>query len=265
VTVWSDRHGAVGALSHSVAGERWLHVLNVASFRLDGDGRTVAAFPRHGANDEQVMAEFQHTVVPVMLHLRGSEVLHGSGITTPRGVVALCALSETGKSTLAYGLSQRGYPLSADDALVLDVQHRSVQVQTLPFQVRLRSTAARYFGFPDEQQTLGRLRHDVRHETEPLPLAAVCVIRQVVPRAGEAVAQVEHMAAANALPRVLEHAIYFDAHDASRRRSMLQHYLAVVEHVPVYDVSFCPGFEVLPAVLDVVERLLLVEPRARPR
>src|SRR5829696_203522 len=46
------------------------------------------------------------------------ETLHASAVVAPAGVVAFCARSATGKSTLAASLHRRGYDLWADDAVV---------------------------------------------------------------------------------------------------------------------------------------------------
>lgn len=59
-------------------------------------------------------------VLPNVSLARGREVLHASAVETPLGVVALAAPSGAGKSTLAIELVRRGWPLFADDALVLD-------------------------------------------------------------------------------------------------------------------------------------------------
>jgi hypothetical protein len=58
-------------------------------------------------------------VLPNLSIARGYEALHASGVLTDRGVVAIVAASGTGKSTLAVELIRRGWPLFADDTLVL--------------------------------------------------------------------------------------------------------------------------------------------------
>src|ERR671935_59558 len=66
--------------------------------------------------------------------LAGREVLHASAVITARGVVAFCAVSTTGKSTIAYQFSRRGYGIWADDALAFDGADRGVTALWLPFQ-----------------------------------------------------------------------------------------------------------------------------------
>jgi len=51
--------------------------------------------------------------------MRGYEALHAAAVDSPEGVVAFAGPSGAGKSTLATELMRRGWPLFADDALVL--------------------------------------------------------------------------------------------------------------------------------------------------
>lgn len=58
-------------------------------------------------------------VLPNVGIAHGYEALHASGVMTDRGVVAIVASSGTGKSTLALELMKRGWPLFADDTVML--------------------------------------------------------------------------------------------------------------------------------------------------
>jgi hypothetical protein len=60
--------------------------------------------------------------------LHGYEALHAGAIATPAGAVAITAGSGAGKSTLLTELLSRGYPLLADDVLVLEAREREAPV-----------------------------------------------------------------------------------------------------------------------------------------
>src|SRR5205823_1705698 len=82
---------------------------------------------------------FRTAVVPLALQVFGYEVLHASAVRTESGVSAFCGLSGTGKSTVAYGLSRRGYPLWADDAVVFSaVDEGTTHCFRIPFAFHLR-------------------------------------------------------------------------------------------------------------------------------
>jgi hypothetical protein len=49
----------------------------------------------------------------------GREVLHGSAIHLPWGILCMCGASGVGKSTLAVALSQHGYEILADDDILV--------------------------------------------------------------------------------------------------------------------------------------------------
>jgi hypothetical protein len=255
VTVWRDRHGVLGALSHLQNGERWLHVINLASFKLDLEHDEVIAIPAGDVPFEVVEDEFQRTVWPTALQLKGWEVLHGSAIQTANGVVAFCALSETGKSTIAYALTQRGHPLWADDAILLNISPEKIIASTMPFQVRLRPASASYFGHAaSESDTLfGRVRREGKKSHEQSSLKAVCLLEKL-PDDSPDTLNITTVSATEALPELLKHAIYFSSQDKERKREMMGHYLSLAMRVPIFRVSFRHGFDKLPAILDGLEQ-----------
>jgi hypothetical protein len=94
-----------------------MHLPGVASYRLHPGGGEVTAIPDPTAGSQRVASDYERTVLPMALQFAGREVLHASGILAPQGAVAFCAVSMTGKSTLAHEFSLRGYSLWADDAV----------------------------------------------------------------------------------------------------------------------------------------------------
>jgi hypothetical protein len=257
VTVWCNRRGVLGALSHIVDKEHWLHILGVASYKLDVAGNAVLAVPWERATQEAINDEFQRTVWPTFLQIQGWEVLHGSAVISARGVIAFCASSETGKSTLAYGLGLRGYALWADDAVVVKILPHSVQTLRLPFFVRLRSASARYFGSSEGQINRGRMRCETPQKKSALPLTTICLLEQAQSLSGNRAVTIQPLSAAEAVVGVLDHALYFSLQDQKRKRRMMQQYLTLVGQVSVFKVCVSRGLERLPPVLDELERRIL--------
>jgi hypothetical protein len=257
VTVWCNRRGVLGALSHIVDKEYWLHILGVASFKLDFFRNAVFAVPWMGAIAEVIKEEFQSTVWPTFLQMQGYEVLHASAVIGARGVVAFCAPSETGKSTLAYGLGLRGYPVWADDAVVLDFLPHLIQTVSLPFFVRLRSSSALHYGYSETEMTAGRVLCEGNRMENALPITAICLLERAQTLPDNRVVMIDPLNAREALVRVLDHAIYFGRQDRGQKRRMMQHYLSLVGQVPVFEVCVANGLEWLPFALNEVEQRVL--------
>lgn len=265
VEVWRERDGSVCALGHNVGrDERWFRFLGVGSFRF-GPAGEVVAIPDEGRGPATVRDAYFRTVLPLVLQSRGLEVLHASAVRTPHGVIALCAVKETGKSTLAYALSRRGHPLWADDAVVVDTAATPVRVHQLPFGIRLRPASAAFFG------------RDGTDGNDPAPAAARSTAGPPDDNFGEAVslaglyvlvrdeavaesADVRPLSAAAALTAVLAHAYCFSLHDVERKGQMMTQYLALVSRVPVYEVRFGTGLDRVPAILDAIERTFAAPP-----
>ena len=244
-TVWRDLAGEVCAWAELSDGARWLHVPDVASYRLADDGTEVHALPDPSASPALVRTGYLRTVLPMAVQALGREVLHASAVRAPRGVVGFCAVSTTGKSTLAAELSRRGFELWADDALALDERADGIAALALPFESFVRGPVA-----PADER---------RGTDEAAPLAAVCVLGRDGVADGGRWPRIRRLPPTDAFLGLLTHAYCYSLDDAERKRRMVAHYLRVAEQIPVYEVVFRPGLEHLPETIDGVVAALRLE------
>lgn len=254
VQIWRDPEGRVCAYGHTLGGQHWMHLPGLASFAFDGTKGEVRAIAHPPARRRLIRDAYYRSVLPMALQALNREVLHASAIRAPRGVVALCGVSGAGKSTIAFGLSRRGYRAWADDALAFETAGPSVRAVPLPFRIRLRPASASFFA---QNGTGGRARGaeegEHRPDRERVPLAALAVLRRESGvRHG---VDVERLRPSRAFPAVLAHAYCFNLRDLERKRRMVLHYLALAARVPVFEIRFPVGLEWLPAILDRIEQL----------
>ena len=194
---------------------------------------------------------FRTAVIPLALQVSGYEVLHASAVRTQAGVAAFCGLSGTGKSTVAYGLSRRGYPLWADDAVVFSaLDEGETRCFRIPFAFHLRDASREYFAAP----TPDALAVDDRREVSAL--TAIVVLERVL----GAPARVERVSIADAVRALLPHAYRFTLTDGDRARRTVESYLDVGARVPVFHARYAPGFVQLPALLDAIENAVTNAP-----
>ena len=166
---------------------------------------------------------------------------------------------------MAYGLSRRGFRQWADDAVALRAAGGQVMTIPLPFEVRLRPESSALFGFdqPRFRQFAPDVVASVAHaEATALPLAAVCLLRQMESHTPTVPAVIGRLTPQRAFSAVLTHAHEFNPHDVERRKRMLHAYLELVDTVPVYDVQFAVGGEWLDGVLDTLIETLSLESTA---
>ncbi len=241
-TVWRDDTGAVVALGHTVDDEHWVHVPGRGAFSFPPRAGGVTAVPEPGTDGELVEDTFRRMIMPLALQAQGHEVLHASAVRTSAGVLALCAVAGTGKSTLACALSNRGHRLWADDAVCLELGRDAVHVRPLPFTLRLRPASAAFFGGAPRQGA-------VRAPGETAPLARIFVLE----RAESGGPEIERLPATAAFRAVLTHGYCFSIQDRVRNAAMVRNYLELVDRVPVYRVRFSDGFDRLDRTLDVIE------------
>ncbi len=246
--VWSDTQGRPCAFGYELDGAAWMELPGVAAFRFNRNSRSVVAFAARRLSIEVIREAYQHAVLPVALQYFGYEALHASAVSGRGGAVAFCAVSETGKSTLAAAFSARGYPVSADDAVVLDVGDSGSDIQALqiPFRPRYQCAAVSASATTDRYLNGSSAGAFPRER-----LGALCVLERDDQVAGDV--SIRRLTAARGLAALLPHAHYFGLRDAERSHLMMQRYLDICARIPIFAIRFQAGMERLPRILDAIE------------
>jgi hypothetical protein len=244
LVVWRDIVGAVCALGETRCGENWMHFPGLASFRFGQGDRAVVAYAPPDTAREWIEDAFSRSVVPLALQALGTEVMHASGFLTPAGVVAVAAVAETGKSTLARAVARRGFAQWADDAVVFEARASEVVSRALPFASRLHADSAAALAADAPAARVD--------PTTTAALAAVLLIERFDAHDATPTVSWRLLTSAEAFPRVLEHAYCFTLDDDARTRRMITQYLDLATRVPVLSVRYRSGFEMLSEVVDGV-------------
>lgn len=256
---WREADGAVIAIGYTDTGRHWLLFPGLATFQFSDTSDAVVAAPAEGTPSELIWDTYLRAALPLVLHSRGQEALHASAVVGPGGVVAFCAHSQTGKSTLAYGLTQRGYPPFSDDAVVLKRAGDDWLAVSYPFQFRLRAAVATHFA-EDGAQLLSRSlisNSAAPAAGEPQPLAALVLLTKLLPDEASEPAAFSRLSPAAALPLVLSHAYCFSLEDPERKQKMAMAYVDLVTSVPTYDLRYAGTLEALAEVLDGIEAIMV--------
>lgn len=268
VHVWRDVDSRIVAWGYSSGQERWMHWPRLATFRFTAAGSAITAFPAPGANPGHIADTCLRSVVPLALQALGREALHASAVLGPSGVVAFCATSQTGKSTVAFGLARRGFPQWADDAVVVEMAddrrsraEHGIEVSPLPFAVRLRPQTAEFYAAGEismERMTPGVPEPAMRimPARTPAPLAVICILERKPAAAFSGAVDIRRLEASESFVGLLAHAYCFDPADPERKASMLRHYLEIAARVPIFHVTVSDDLSRLPAALDAIARLI---------
>lgn len=238
--------GGFEAYGYAAGGHYWAHLPGTASFRFRGDESSVVAIAAAEASPGVVQDAYFRNVLPLVMQLRGCEVLHASAVSMAGGVVVLCGASGAGKTTFASALSMRGHPAWADDAVVLDLDGEEAIALQVPFRLGLRPDAAALFPPEDGHQD------GVVEASSPTPVVALLVLGRL-DQPSASLVDVRRLAPTDAFIALLPHAYYFRLSDRARNALMLDRYLRVASSVPTFDIRYRPGFVHIPAVLDAIE------------
>ena len=282
VTAWQDAAGEDVVFCATFGPWHWLRVVGAGSYRfpvsttgLAIKGQVVADA---GASFSLVTDSYYRTVVPVALQAYGLETLHGSAVSLPGGVVALCAQPESGKSTIAFAMRERGHRAVADDSVVISLEERSPSrpgtaaehtsptralIHPVPFALRLREPSAEHFDSPSKD-VVRVTGNDDSGAVEPLPLAAVVLLSRCRAEADSTHGDGEPATAGTELTRLprsaaftalLGQSLAYSLVDKARRRQMMAAYLRLADVVPVYRLRYPTGLEHLGEICVRLEDL----------
>jgi hypothetical protein len=237
---WHDAEGRVVASGGRSAPGWWMHWPRLGTYYFAAEG-PVRAVPVSDGLDEALSDSFARGVAPVVMLARGHEALHASAVSSARGVVAFCAASGTGKSTIALAVAAAGLTLWADDTVVYRVSAGEPLAIRLPCPVRVDDRARRAIGGASiesdtaAQRPLARVYHLARDTS-------------VDPRR-PAFAAVPALERFN---RLLSHAHPFDLADEARRRCFLESLLVASARVETFECRFAPSLAALPALARAI-------------
>ncbi len=88
-------------------------------FAFSIKNRSQVRLQLNGGTTEDALPYFYGTVITALLHFYFKFPIHCSASLGKNGLNLFCAVSGTGKSTLAIRLHEKGYPIFADDKCVL--------------------------------------------------------------------------------------------------------------------------------------------------
>ena len=139
---WRHHDGAEW-LSSARAGDGDGYLLRMhgaANFRLSFDGCRIRGNPIGSFSLESLDGMLADCVLPFALTLQGRHVFHASGSSVDGQAVILLGESAAGKSTLAANLLAHGFPVLADDYVVLRPSSSGAHlpIEVLPGRPKLR-------------------------------------------------------------------------------------------------------------------------------
>jgi len=250
--------GSIWAYSYAEGSEQWMYVPGIGSFRFGTSGGEAVVVPEPATPPISLSAiedAYQRAVLPMALHAHGEEAIHASAVLLGDGVVAFCGRSQMGKSTVAYGLHRRGYPVWADDTLVFDASADVVEAVPYPHRLRIRAEAAAHFDLQElKRRDTSSWTALEQTQADPAPLECIFLLERAA--RAEAPLETARLLPAEALAGVLEHAYWFRLDDAERRRTMIAKYLVLASQVPVFRMRFRAALDQLPEMLDRAESLV---------
>jgi hypothetical protein len=185
ISPYTDEQGAPGLVIYELAGGEylWLCYSDGVEFVLERRGIGLWAIWPETMPLEDVALYLLGPVLGIVLYLRGALCLHASAVAMGGRAVAFVGDSGAGKSTTAAAFARLGYPVLAEDVVVLrEVGGEWLVPPAYPY-VRLWAPSVEMLFGNDqalprlspswEKRGLDLLAEGYQFQSEPLPLGAV--------------------------------------------------------------------------------------------
>lgn len=238
---WRDNDGRLVATGGYDGQSWWMDWPGLATFRFGEDG-SVEATPATGDRDAEIRDVFVRGVLPVVMLARGCEALHASAVAIDGvGIVALCATSGTGKSTLSLAMSAIGVRHFADDTVVYRVVGDRPIALSLPFPVRVDSAAHEAARGAWRQPSVAVASHHLLQLKRVYQLSRDPALDPCAP-------QFTAVPCHRRFEVLLTHSHPFEMGPDARQRAFHEHLLAVAQHTEVWNCRFAPALEALPSL-----------------
>lgn len=247
-----------------------LRFFELADFSVDTSGHKICCYALPQTSPVTIRHLLLDQVLPLVLNLRGQEVLHATAVLTQVGVCAFTGLTGTGKSTLAANFLHAGFSAFSDDCLV--IEEKNNQVCAVPAYPGLRlwddalqmirsepgqlAPVAHYTAkrrivfedtvtdFPIQPQPMAGIYSLVRHNT----MDETDKTNKTNKTSGCVSPQIERLSWREAYAELLPHLFRFDITDRHMLKRQFEWLGGVVEKVPVCRLTIPAGFELLDTV-----------------
>ena len=237
-----------------------------ADFAIDFARRSIAGWRRRPATLTTLRHLLIDQIMPLVLS-RDRLVLHASAVATPSGAAAFVGFTGSGKSTLAAALAAVGFPILADDCLVIERSHRGFLARPFYPGARLWPDSACAVGaslrssLPVAHDTRKR-RLDASHvscQSEALPLSCVFVLDRPAKHHAHQPLAFTLLRGADALISILECTFQLDIGDASAVRRTFELQSRLVRALPVHRLTYPWHLTRLAETRDAIARRILTQ------
>jgi hypothetical protein len=256
---WAPESGETALSFAKLQGGYLLRFHRLADFEISTDGAAIDCQPLPGVPAVTLRHLLLDQVAPLVMSLRGRLVLHASAVSTPRGAVAFVGDSGQGKSTLAANLACRGFPVIADDCLLLgEDTDCSVVVPSYPGLRLWPDAVARLFGKGSERSAVAHYSDKKRvlvgksdTNSDRVPLWRLFLF----PSTGSADPtgiEIERLVGSDALVEIVKRAYVLDVTDRATIARVFERISKVVARTTVYRLNYPYDFALLPRIGNAV-------------
>lgn len=230
-------------------------------FVMSRDDGWIDCYPQGGATNYDIEVWLFGLVLAFFLQNRGIFSLHAAAVNCQGRAIAFLGNNGYGKSTLAYFFLHKGHSLITDDILPLVERDGSLVAmpvcpamnlssQTLALiRERQPSTSNNQIQITKRRYALKDLR--LRFSKSEIPLGAIYFLRPINGNGTNSV-KISPIPKVQSLIELLSNTRANTMIEVSNQMNLLKTYTSLVSKVPICQLEYSRGFDLLPAVYDEI-------------
>jgi hypothetical protein len=233
-----------------------------ADFFITDDGQEIICFPAPELARNTLRYLLWDCVIPLVIGLKGGEVLHASAVLMAKGGIAFIGAPGAGKSSLAGHFLRAGALFLSDDFSALVAQDRGIYIMPAPPDLRLWGDSLLWlFGEEGASEPVtpdtSKRRVPVgmtagAYRGEPAPLIRIYAIADPAEANGTTGISIEPISPRESLMVLVSNTLRLDITDRETLAREFFFFQQIVSTVPVRRLHFSRDFHLLPAVREAI-------------
>lgn len=253
---WRTEEDALVTAFYRLAGGFLLRFPERADFTIDLEQEVIACASAPETSERVLTALFHNQVIPLVRSHEGKLVIHASASAIDGLALGFLGPSGRGKSTLATGFAQAGFPFLTDDGLTLEKSGDCYLAQpNQPFVRLWPDSEAELLGEPSndsengwKEKNLIDAGNSLPFQGDSLPLKAIYVLQEA--EVGEA--QIEKLKPSAALSALVEHSFILDVEDKEKVRTHFDAVSQLANSIPCFTLAYPRSYQELGNVIGSV-------------
>jgi hypothetical protein len=240
-----------------------LYYHDLAVCWISQDGSHIDCFPYPETPHNTLEHLLLDQLLPLVISHQSNTVLHASAVNMNGSATVFIGNTGNGKSTLTTSFCAAGFPLLADDGLLLRMDQQAIWgIGSYPgLRLWPDSVKGVFAGMPNletvshynDKRRITSESMSLAFSDDPVPIAKIYLLDKSPLEPLDKAIAFERLSPSASIIALLERSFRLDTNDQQRNRQELDRLTELASRVPVYRLNYPRQYKLLPSVCEAVQ------------